>query len=461
LEKTEVVMKKLVNGIMKSKFIRPLGLLFFGCMLVFVSCQTSEEVPEEYFPNESHAQYIESLVGQNLHETLMGQEWIAAGDPTLNPAFLSMIPFQEDRYFDRTVPDAAYYLFEALIGQEVRIAIRTESEIGYFADLFALDNEFYPEEGYMEDWESNSFQPIATARSSAQINTDGDFSLDSLVIQGPSDLSFVPRNKRFYLLRVQPQLLEESSFNITINSDPLLSWPVEGSGFSDVISHFGAPRDGGSRVHHGIDIIAPRGRNLVASDDLYISRIQTRERGGKTVFLEDRDLGFVYYYAHLDEWDENIQQGQFLREGTRLGTVGNTGNAFGGPFHLHFGVYQRSWRGAVDPWYFFVDTEDLEPQMPELYDSQAFINEYSQELESSDPEALYYPQFAARAGFNLSSARLDKDGIALEEKDRPINTLSWGEAENLSSEHLRLVAKRDQALGFIDPGRRIWWYLPN
>jgi peptidoglycan LD-endopeptidase LytH len=43
----------------------------------------------------------------------------------------------------------------------------------------------------------------------------------------------------------------------------------------------------------------------------------------------------LYFYAHLDAWAPGLHVGQRVESGTRLGTVGDTGNARGIP-HLHF-----------------------------------------------------------------------------------------------------------------------------
>ncbi len=454
--------------------------------MVFIgACSSTEKVAEEYYPNESHEKYAETLAALDLDATEMGRQWITAGDPSSNPAALSLLPFQERRIFDPAVPGATYYLIEGLKGQAVTIDIETDSDAGYFADLFGLDEDFYPEGPPEAVWDERTFEKVAAARetptgtgaresaagSDAAAETAGpDISADSDMaapaegekgkseaLAGSSRIVFEPRKHRFYLLRVQPRLLEGGEFLITFNSDPLLSWPMPDGGIKDVQSFFGAPRDGGDRVHHGIDIFAPRGTPLLAVDDTTIYRIQVRERGGNTVFLRDEERGLVYYYAHLDEWAEDIEEGMQVPEGMELGTVGNTGNAVWSPPHLHFGIYQTSWRGALDPWYFFIDVEDL----PEYRRAMPFDTQGLNQSSADSEDSPLYRTYASRSLFVPSPAVSDRDGEALSERGKPVMRTEWQEESSRAPGALRLVASRADAYGFMDSERRIWWLPYN
>ena len=269
-----------------------------------------------------------------------------------------------------------------------------------------------------------NFEKIATARSISDITDERNageqepvHSEESNVIRGSGRVFFEPRRHRFYLLRIQPRLLEGGEFLITVNSDPLLSWPLPEKRGEDIISFFGAPRDGGERVHHGIDILAPRGTSLTAVDDVTISRIQVRERGGNTVFLRDSVRDYIYYYAHMDEWDTDIKTGDDVTTDTRLGTVGNTGNAIYSPPHLHFGIYHSSWWQPLDPWYFFIDVDDLPaerraPQFPEE-------NILPDTITGKDTPRLSRTYYSTTL-FERSPAVRDKDGNPLTEREKPI-----------------------------------------
>jgi murein DD-endopeptidase MepM/ murein hydrolase activator NlpD len=101
---------------------------------------------------------------------------------------------------------------------------------------------------------------------------------------------------------------------------------------------WGAPRDGGRRRHQGIDLLAPAGTPLVAVADGRITRASNRERGlgGITIWLTDRK-GTSYYYAHNQH---NLARlGQRVHRGQVIAQVGASGNARGGPPHLHFQIH--------------------------------------------------------------------------------------------------------------------------
>ena len=101
---------------------------------------------------------------------------------------------------------------------------------------------------------------------------------------------------------------------------------------------WGAPRDGGRRRHQGIDLLAPAGTPLVAVASGHISRLSNldRGRGGISLWLRDR-RGTAYYYAHNQH--NLVRLGQRVQAGQLLARVGATGNARGGPPHLHFQIH--------------------------------------------------------------------------------------------------------------------------
>jgi murein DD-endopeptidase MepM/ murein hydrolase activator NlpD len=101
---------------------------------------------------------------------------------------------------------------------------------------------------------------------------------------------------------------------------------------------WGAPRDGGRRRHQGIDLLAPAGTPLVAVADGRITRASNVERGlgGITLWLRDR-AGTSYYYAHNQRNLARVSQQ--VRRGQVIALVGDSGNARGGPPHLHFQLH--------------------------------------------------------------------------------------------------------------------------
>jgi murein DD-endopeptidase MepM/ murein hydrolase activator NlpD len=106
---------------------------------------------------------------------------------------------------------------------------------------------------------------------------------------------------------------------------------------------WGAPRDRGRRRHQGIDLLAPAGTPLVAVTSGHISRLSNRDRGrgGISLWLRDRH-GTAYYYAHNQH--NLVHLGQHVHAGQQIARVGATGNARGGPPHLHFQIHPHGGR---------------------------------------------------------------------------------------------------------------------
>jgi peptidoglycan LD-endopeptidase LytH len=118
----------------------------------------------------------------------------------------------------------------------------------------------------------------------------------------------------------------------------------------------------GNRRHEAIDILAPRGTPVIATDDGVVKKLFTSKAGGLTVYEFDPDERFCYYYAHLDRYAPGLHEGQVLRRGDVLGYVGTTGNAPKDTPHLHFALIRldadrRWWKGTyVNPFPLLVGT---------------------------------------------------------------------------------------------------------
>lgn len=108
--------------------------------------------------------------------------------------------------------------------------------------------------------------------------------------------------------------------------------PVKGSTY--FIDSWGYGRSGG-RAHHGTDMMARAGTELVAMTSGRV-RINSHSLGGRQVYLYGDD-GITYYYAHLSRWVSGMSTGDRVNKGQTVGFVGDSGNARGTP-HLHLGI---------------------------------------------------------------------------------------------------------------------------
>jgi murein DD-endopeptidase MepM/ murein hydrolase activator NlpD len=136
-----------------------------------------------------------------------------------------------------------------------------------------------------------------------------------------------------------------SNDNISIAAvSKSLAFPVAGNK-SKIKDLWGASRGGGIRKHKGIDIHAAKGTPVVAVSDGVITEKAHTPIGGKTLWLKSSEYGWTAYYAHLDR--QLVKQGQFVKKGQVIGTIGNTGNARTTPPHLHYGISAS--KGWINP----------------------------------------------------------------------------------------------------------------
>jgi murein DD-endopeptidase MepM/ murein hydrolase activator NlpD len=127
--------------------------------------------------------------------------------------------------------------------------------------------------------------------------------------------------------------------------DAELLMPIKEVKTRQIANTWHVPR-AGDRLHEGQDIFAAKDTPIYSATVGYVLRIGENDLGGHTVSVIGAG-GRVYYYAHLDAYAPEIAEGNYVDTETVLGYVGTTGNAKGGPPHLHFGVYTR--QGAIDP----------------------------------------------------------------------------------------------------------------
>jgi murein DD-endopeptidase MepM/ murein hydrolase activator NlpD len=129
-------------------------------------------------------------------------------------------------------------------------------------------------------------------------------------------------------------------------------FPVSGrTAWGDLFGVARADVSGG--WHHGDDIFAPLGTPVLAVSHGTVFSVGYERLGGWRLWLRD-DKGNFFYYAHLAAYTPLAVDGAIVNAGAVLGFVGNSGDAEGGAYHLHFeihpkGLLDRGYDGAVDP----------------------------------------------------------------------------------------------------------------
>jgi peptidoglycan LD-endopeptidase LytH len=115
----------------------------------------------------------------------------------------------------------------------------------------------------------------------------------------------------------------------------------------------------GSHLHEAIDILAPRNTPVLAVEDGTIARLWYSVPGGITIYQFDPEKEYEYYYAHLERYAEDLEEGARVKRGQVIGYVGTSGNAPKGTPHLHFTIYKLTegkhwWEGTpINPYLVF------------------------------------------------------------------------------------------------------------
>lgn len=105
--------------------------------------------------------------------------------------------------------------------------------------------------------------------------------------------------------------------------------------------------------HYGIDLADSGTHDIFAAADGKVSRSYTSSSYGECVFVLHNIDGqeFETVYAHMRKGSRTVEAGDTVKQGQKIGIMGNTGNSSGQ--HLHFEIHKGRWNSAksnaVDP----------------------------------------------------------------------------------------------------------------
>ena len=128
-------------------------------------------------------------------------------------------------------------------------------------------------------------------------------------------------------------------------------FPVYGP--TSYIDTFGAKR-ADVTYHHGDDIFGSLGQPLVACTDGIVFSVGFNKIGGNRLWIVDKAGQPVLLRAPLRVRAQRRERRRTCKAGQVIGFMGNTGDAEGTPYHLHFEIHPVSflylgYDGAVDP----------------------------------------------------------------------------------------------------------------
>ena len=266
-----------------------------------------------------------------------------AGDVKATRAKLASLQSELDRLAGRYAGELTHLALTEAKADAARADIqrlRTRM-LGIQARLATRARDAYESGG------ADSLELLLTSDSFSQFSDRVEFL--GRVTQGDTDLLLQARVTGETLRRAQKDL-EKLSRDQAAAAGPairpggvLQACPVgQPRTFVDT---FGAPRPGG-RTHQGIDLMAPLGTPIYAAQPgRFVEDSNSLGGISALVFATNGDYT---YYAHLSSY-AGVGSGTTVGAGTMIGHVGNTGDAAGGPYHLHF-EYHPGGGGAVDPY---------------------------------------------------------------------------------------------------------------
>jgi murein DD-endopeptidase MepM/ murein hydrolase activator NlpD len=130
-----------------------------------------------------------------------------------------------------------------------------------------------------------------------------------------------------------------------------LLFPIDPIPRCEVLNNFGGYSAAfGPGGHQGLDIGAQLGQAVLAVESgVLLRRVDGSNSGRGWELLSGTDNRYRYY--HLDTWADGLEEGDVVRRGQVIGTVGDTGNATPGGYHLHFEVRPgpQPQSGSADP----------------------------------------------------------------------------------------------------------------
>ena len=119
--------------------------------------------------------------------------------------------------------------------------------------------------------------------------------------------------------------------------------PAAHSGFSCSFGEIRTTQEKGRYTHDGLDVLALPKSVVWATQDGKVVLKDRYEYSGNTVIV-DHGLGVFSLFFHMDNFAD-INEGDMVKKGNPIGTVGKTGYATG--YHLHWEM--RIGNIPVDP----------------------------------------------------------------------------------------------------------------
>ena len=103
------------------------------------------------------------------------------------------------------------------------------------------------------------------------------------------------------------------------------------------------------KPHFGLDFVAPRGTKIYTTGNGIVTLSKYSRKGYGNEIIINHSFGYSTRYAHLDEI--YVKEGEKVKRGQLIGTLGNTGRSTGP--HLHYEI--RYNHRPINPIYYYAD----------------------------------------------------------------------------------------------------------
>lgn len=211
------------------------------------------------------------------------------------------------------------------------------SRYDFFTYIGSRDNEIFREMKRLRD-EIGQRQRSLEEQEARQMQLVGSVNAKRQAMEASL------QEQQKYLEAVNKEILEllaQSGGGGTPRMTPIGNFIFPVRGPHSYSNDWHAPRRG--HLHQGCDIFATMGTPCVACVSGTVNQGEGKN-AGLYVRLAGDD-GNVYYYMHLQRFGATGH----VAAGTVIGHVGDTGNAVGGPPHLHFEIHPGG-GAAVNPY---------------------------------------------------------------------------------------------------------------
>lgn len=117
-----------------------------------------------------------------------------------------------------------------------------------------------------------------------------------------------------------------------------------------ITSNYGWRKDpitGKKKFHHGIDLVG--GSDVVATaDGIVVKVVKTGSKGGRMCLVRIQHSKYQTAYYHLKSGSITVEVGDYVKAGTVIAKVGNTGKVTGK--HLHYQIDKGDNSTSINPY---------------------------------------------------------------------------------------------------------------